>query len=824
VANGLAGADTLSGLAGNDLLNGNGDADVLDGGPGNDTLDGGAGVDTASYASATSGVTVAIAAGAQNTIGAGIDTLIAVENLTGSGFDDTLTGDGTANTLIGGGGIDNLSGLAGADRLEGGAGNDILNGGLGADTALGGIGDDTYFVDAAADSITELVGQGIDSVFSTSNSYNISADVENLTFVGTGNFVGIGSAVDNLMTGGSGDDSLDGNGANDVLLGLGGNDFLLGGGNTDQMFGGAGNDTIAGGGGGGDVAKFNGSLTNFSFDSTSVIGGVGTTATDILVIDQTGAEGTDRVVTTTEILDFNGVTYTVVAGTALANAGLNGAAGAAGSQAVFGFGGNDTINGGGGNDILHGGEGDDTITQAAGTGGRDIVDGGAGNDTYQLNGDATAETFRIYTRTEALAQITGLTLSANTEIVVTRNGTTNANVIAELDNIEEINVNTLLTTVNDGNGVVNGGVNGGDTIAVFGNFNAPETSLNFSTITIEGSAGNDTVDISQLTSEHRIVFNTEGGKDTVVGDLRPQDVINGALASGTGVTKEATISVPNNTITIPGATGEPSVTQSLTGTSKADVLFATDDDFIINAGKGNDKVTGGDGDDEIDGGSGKDILDGGAGDDNLNGGSGKDILRGGEGDDTLTGGSGKDTFFFGDEDTITDFKVKSDKIDLSEMGVAAADFGSKIKIVSDGNDALVKIGEQTMHLTGVSASSLSAKDFIFGQSGTSSTEQSASAKTSALVAVEKVAETAPSAHIEDSHLFSGQMFDLGSFGSMTLTPEMLQKLAPLSGNKVSVDHVVEQRSALEAHDASLGWLDDDFLHNLSPDVLNGHLF
>jgi hypothetical protein len=109
--------------------------------------------------------------------------------------------------------------------------------------------------------------------------------------------------------------------------------------------------------------------------------------------------------------------------------------------------------------------------------------------------------------------------------VVTRNGTAAANIIAELDNIEEITVNALDTTVNDGNGVVNGGLNGGDTINIIGDFT--ETSLDFNTITIGGTAGNDVVNIAGLTSAHRIVFNTAGGTDSVVGTLRPQDVVNG---------------------------------------------------------------------------------------------------------------------------------------------------------------------------------------------------------------------------------------------------------------------------------------------------------
>jgi Ca2+-binding RTX toxin-like protein len=154
----------IIGNSANNILSGLDGNDTLTGGSGNDTLNGEAGTDTASYATATAGVTVNVSlAGAQNTVGAGTDTLSSIEHLVGSAFNDTLTGNAGNNTLTGGNGN---------DTLNGGSGNDTLIGGLGLDTLTGGVGNDIFDYNAVTES---PVGTGRDKI---------------VGFVGNGTLVG----------------------------------------------------------------------------------------------------------------------------------------------------------------------------------------------------------------------------------------------------------------------------------------------------------------------------------------------------------------------------------------------------------------------------------------------------------------------------------------------------------------------------------------------------------------------------------------------------------------------------------------------------------
>lgn len=168
--------NTLNGLDGSDSLNGKGGNDTLDGGRGADRLDGGNGNDTASYTSADAGVTVSLAIiGPQNT-GFGNDTLIAIENLTGSAFADTLTGDDAGNIIAGGRGADDISGGKGDDLLHGGGGADQISGGAGLDRITGGAGNDTLNGGGGADIFVFAPGGDHDTVFNFTDTNQASDD------------------------------------------------------------------------------------------------------------------------------------------------------------------------------------------------------------------------------------------------------------------------------------------------------------------------------------------------------------------------------------------------------------------------------------------------------------------------------------------------------------------------------------------------------------------------------------------------------------------------------------------------------------------------
>jgi Ca2+-binding RTX toxin-like protein len=235
----------VNGGLGDDTITGGTQADVLVGGAGNDLLTGAAGNDT--YIVDSSADLVIEQAGG------GIDTIISsvsrtlstnVENLVLSGA-ASLSGNGNllANAITGNAGNNALRGNDGNDTLEGGDGNDLLYGDAGVDRMVGGLGNDTFYVDTFGEQTIELAGQGTDTVIS-SISLTLAANIETLLLQGSGNLLGNGNTLSNVISGNSGNNVLRGFDGADRLLGNAGDDILFGDAGLDVLTGGAGRDTI----------------------------------------------------------------------------------------------------------------------------------------------------------------------------------------------------------------------------------------------------------------------------------------------------------------------------------------------------------------------------------------------------------------------------------------------------------------------------------------------------------------------------------------------------------------------------------------------------
>ncbi|MCC6917556.1 MAG: VCBS repeat-containing protein [Alphaproteobacteria bacterium] len=273
---GNAGANQLQGFGGDDALRGNDGDDRLDGGTGADMMRGGAGNDVY-FVDDAGDRTFEDAGQGIDMVYASLSWTLAdeTENLRLTGLGNLMgTGNAAANLIFGGDGNDLLQGLGENDVLNAGLGNDRLDGGAGIDQMRGGLGNDIYYADRAGDKVLEEQNEGTDTVYAGA-SFALSAEVENLRLTGTGDFIGNGNDLRNVMSGNAGANVLQGFGGNDELDGAAGaddvrggdgDDLLSGGLGADQLDGGAGNDWLRGGADG-DLFRF--IRTNAGIDTIS---------------------------------------------------------------------------------------------------------------------------------------------------------------------------------------------------------------------------------------------------------------------------------------------------------------------------------------------------------------------------------------------------------------------------------------------------------------------------------------------------------------------------------------------------------------------------
>jgi Ca2+-binding RTX toxin-like protein len=338
---GHGGNDTLRGGNGNDELYGSEDSDTLEGGANDDTLDGGTGADTMRGGSgndyyfvdntgdvvtenANEG-TDTVYSTVSFTLGANVEDLVlqgtgtsdgtgnVLDNLiAGNGADNEIRGNDGADLLKGGGGADTLRGGNQNDELYGESGDDILRGEGGDDEMFGGLNDDRYFVDSAGDIVTELAGQGRDTVFVTGLAdYTLTANVEDLVLMSGRN--GTGNASNNSITGNILDNVIDGRGGQDTMEGRQGNDTYI----VDQV-----NDIVV-------EAAGQGSDTVLTSVNYTLFAGV-----EVETLRTTNDNGTAAI----------NLTGNAFGNSVVGNNGSNQLAGRGGSDTIDGRGGTDTIN------------------------------------------------------------------------------------------------------------------------------------------------------------------------------------------------------------------------------------------------------------------------------------------------------------------------------------------------------------------------------------------------------------------------------------------------------------------------------------------------
>lgn len=230
---------------------------------------------------------------------------------------------------------------------------------------------------------------------------------------------------------------------------------------------------------------------------------------------------------------------------------------------------------------------------------------------------------------------------------------------------------------------------------------------------IDGADGVETVYNSGILLGDVLLF---GGDDRI--DTR-SGLVSGEIDLGGG--NDVAIGSQEDDTIIAGA-GDDIVRaggddDTVTGGDGNDILRGAGGDDDLRGEDDDDLIFGGTGDDVIRGNTGNDELRGGTGDDRVAGGSGDDEIHGGRGDDTLTGNSGADVFVFNasaGNDTITDFRVNLDMIDLSALGTRFNRVDAATEVVN-GN-AIIDLdmlgGDGTIVVRGVGGN-LDANDFLF---------------------------------------------------------------------------------------------------------------
>jgi Ca2+-binding RTX toxin-like protein len=634
------------------------------------------------------------------------DTLVGINGVRGSRFDDSIIGNDLGGWF---------RGEAGNDLIQAGAGFDVLS----------------YTNNAVGLSITLTNGAGtFGDGFGTTDTVSgfeevrLGAGADTVTILGTQAMRIIAGGGNDSVTGGDGNDSINGGAGDDIIDGGDGDDIIDGGDGQNTKIGGAGNDTFL------NVANSTtlpDTMTGGSGTDTYVLSNVAATSDRVadLITDFAAGAGGDTVV----LADLLAATAGYVSGNPFALGFLDlvqdgadtklvydrdGTAGpgafrdmlvfagvGAGSFTADNLGGFDpgpapavavddsyatgrgrvlatsAATGVGANDFDPNG---DPITYALLTGlGSTLVFNPDGSFTYTPTfGFLGVATF-TYTATDgggAFAPATvSITVEERAETLDGTPGNDTINGFGLDDILNGLGGNDSLNG-DDGNDILNGGegdddLSGGrDTDTYFGGAgydiirfqNDPNPTqgvvVNLATGQVTDGYGNAE---SIPDNDIEMVIGS-ALDDTLTGKLLPDGTrvqLRGregndtiiALTVDTQVTADYRHGNTGTGVRVNLSDADATLGGQLVQAGKAlDGLGGTDtlvNIQYVRGGNFGDVILGTARNDRLDGEGGDDLIDGGAGNDALRGQDGNDTLRGGEGNDTLYGGQGADTYYGG---------------------------------------------------------------------------------------------------------------------------------------------------------------------------------
>ncbi|GKX62264.1 hypothetical protein SOASR032_08330 [Pragia fontium] len=691
--------DRIVGNGSDNYLSGGDGDDVLIGMGGNNTLDGGTGINTASYENSTSGIQADLITKMVSNGFGGTDTLINIQDIIGSSFNDRIvSGNGSSSIHAGAGNDIIIVGGNASSRaiLDGGEGDDLFIAGYGYNAFIGGGGIDTVDYSHALtginismkdnrayvngfggidqfDGITGIIGSEFD------DRIELGAN-DAIIHAGAGNDLIIaGGSGTNLIDGGSGINTLDySNAASGIDLslqqgkarqnGFGGQDTIA---NIQNLVGSGWNDTIEGDDHDNNISAGAGDDWVYGSKGNDVIdGGKGSNTLDYSRLSE-------------------GVTVNMVQGTV--QKGING------SDSFTSF------------DSFIGTEQDDSFlitTEVA------SIDGGAGFDSVDFG--TIGGSFIV-------------DLSSGT--VVGRNGTNQNMGTIRLNGIEKVIISSGVGShfighmtesnefvgsagndifrANGGNNVITGG-GGADWVEYISatqgvNVNLNQNGIGLGVSSDNGFGGQDILNgithlrgssfDDVLTGSHYL----DGGRgnDVLVGDNGATAyAYYGSVSSGRGVVVDLAAGITSEDGY--GTQDTLSGIRNVIGSSNNDTVYGDNSNNIIRLGAGDDYMYGSQGNDALYGEAGTDTIDysllnaavnvdlstgkankGANGTDTLSsfenitgtqyadvlkGDNGSNVIRGGGGDDILIGLGGNDTLIGGDGFVTADYSLSPDGI------------------------------------------------------------------------------------------------------------------------------------------------------------------